>query len=159
MSCSLQIRCRIIRALCNSQPWIALLRPGSVTGSNPDLRAAPERYRLFGQNHLTGERINNQGRVRSGNIAAKVYDGLLFRSRPEVLFYKALKRKGVPFAPLSVVLRGGLDYRRPAFWVSRYYSRWKIASHTVGAVGSAGTRVQFALDITCHEHTVALYQC
>jgi hypothetical protein len=62
--------------------------------------------------HLTGEGITNQGRVRSDNIAARVYDGLLFRSRSEVLFYDALKRTGVPFAPLSVVLRGGHDYRR-----------------------------------------------
>ena len=45
--------------------------------------------------HLSGEGITNQGRVRSDNIAARVHDGLLFRSRPEVLFYEALKRKGV----------------------------------------------------------------
>ena len=62
--------------------------------------------------HLSGEGITNQGRVRSDNIAAKMHDGLLFRSRPEVLFYEALKQKGVAFAPLSVVLRGGLDYKR-----------------------------------------------
>jgi hypothetical protein len=62
--------------------------------------------------HLSGEGVTNQGRVRSDNIAAREHDGLLFRSRPEVLFYDALKRQGVPFAPLSVVLRGGLDYKR-----------------------------------------------
>jgi hypothetical protein len=62
--------------------------------------------------HLSGEGITNQGRVRSDNIAAREHDGLLFRSRQEVLFYGALKRCGVPFAPLSVVLRGGLNYRR-----------------------------------------------
>lgn len=58
--------------------------------------------------HLAGEGVNNQGRVRSDNIATLQQDGLLFRSRPEVLFYDALKRSGVPFAPLSVVLNGGI---------------------------------------------------
>jgi hypothetical protein len=61
---------------------------------------------------VSGESITNQGRVRSDNIAARKHDGLLFRSQPEVFFYEALKRTGVPFAPLSVVLRGGLEYRR-----------------------------------------------
>jgi hypothetical protein len=51
---------------------------------------------------ISGEGISNQGRVRSDNIATRQYDGLLFRSRPEVYFYDALKREGVPFAPLSV---------------------------------------------------------
>ncbi len=58
--------------------------------------------------HLTGESVTNQGRVRSDNIATLQQDGLLFRSRPEILFYNALKRSGVPFAPLSVVLNGGI---------------------------------------------------
>jgi hypothetical protein len=62
--------------------------------------------------HLSGEDITNQGRVRSDNIATRQYDGLLFRSRPEVLFYNALKISGVPFAPLSVVLNGGVPSRK-----------------------------------------------
>lgn len=62
--------------------------------------------------HVTGLGITNQGRVRSANIAAREYDGLLFRSRQEVYFYNALKRSGVPFAPLSVVLHGGMTYQR-----------------------------------------------
>jgi hypothetical protein len=61
---------------------------------------------------LRGEGINNQGRVRSDNIAAKQHDGLLFRSEPEVLLYDALKGKGVYLAPLPVFLRGGTTYQR-----------------------------------------------
>lgn len=62
--------------------------------------------------HLTGRGITNQGRVRSANVAARQHDGLHFRSQPEIHVYNALKRAGVPFAPLAVVLRGGLQYRR-----------------------------------------------
>lgn len=62
--------------------------------------------------HLAGAGITNQGRVRSDNIAARQFEGLLFRSAPEVEFYKALKKAGVAFAPLSVVLKGGVQYRR-----------------------------------------------
>lgn len=61
---------------------------------------------------LIGEGINNQGRVRSDNIASRKCDGLLFRSQPEIHMYKALKSKGVSFAPLPVFIRGGDDYRR-----------------------------------------------
>lgn len=61
---------------------------------------------------LRGEGINNQGRVRSDNIATRQHDGLLFRSKNEVHFYDAIKGAGVPFAPLSVVLQGGMNYRR-----------------------------------------------
>ena len=39
-------------------------------------------------------------------------DGLLFRSQPEIHFYKALKALGVSFAPLPVFIRGGEAYRR-----------------------------------------------
>ena len=71
--------------------------------------------------HISGEGITNQGRVNSANIATREYDGLLFRSRSEVCFYQALKRSGVPFAPLSVVLHGGLTYQRvePDFIIYR----------------------------------------
>lgn len=61
---------------------------------------------------LSGSNINNQGRVRSDNIASRSCDGLLFRSQPEINFYKALKSKGVSFAPLPVFIKGGSDYRR-----------------------------------------------
>lgn len=61
---------------------------------------------------LRGEGINNQGRVRSDNIAARQHDGLLFRSEPEMHLYDALKAKGVFLAPLPVFLRGGATYQR-----------------------------------------------
>lgn len=61
---------------------------------------------------LGGDGITNQGRVRSDNIAPHRLDGLLFRSKPEMLLYEALKALGIPFAPLPVFLRGGKEYRR-----------------------------------------------
>jgi hypothetical protein len=64
------------------------------------------------QDWLAGEGITNQGRVRSNNIASRQCDGLLFRSTPEINIYKALKSKGVAFAPLPVFLKGGKEYLR-----------------------------------------------
>lgn len=61
---------------------------------------------------LAGSGVNNQGRVRSDNIASRECDGLLFRSEPEILLYRALKSLGVSFAPLPVFVRGGPTYRR-----------------------------------------------
>lgn len=61
---------------------------------------------------LNGEGVNNQGRVRSTNIAARQEDGLLFRSQPEIHLYRALKHRGVTMAPLPVFLRGGETYTR-----------------------------------------------
>jgi hypothetical protein len=61
---------------------------------------------------LIGEGVNNQGRVRTDNIAAREVDGLLFRSQAEICLYRALKRAGVPFAPLPVFVRGGKTYQR-----------------------------------------------
>jgi len=61
---------------------------------------------------LRGEGINNQGRVRSDNIAARQHDGLLFRSEPEINLYGALKAKGLYVAPLPVFIRGGASYQR-----------------------------------------------
>lgn len=71
--------------------------------------------------HLSGVGITNQGRVKSDNIASREHDGLLFRSKAEVHVYNALKRSGVAFAPLSVVLHGGITYRRvePDFVIYR----------------------------------------
>jgi hypothetical protein len=56
--------------------------------------------------------INNQGKVRSDNIASIECDGLLFRSQPEITLYKALKSLGISFAPLPVFIRGGEAYKR-----------------------------------------------
>jgi hypothetical protein len=60
----------------------------------------------------TGAGLSNQGRVRSTNIAPFEDDGLLFRSKPEILLYRALKVLGVTLAPLPVFVRGGSAYRR-----------------------------------------------
>ncbi len=61
---------------------------------------------------LAGEKINNQGRVRSDNVAPRTSNGLLFRSQPEINLYNALKAAGISFAPLPVFVRGGQQYRR-----------------------------------------------
>lgn len=61
---------------------------------------------------LAGSKITNQGRVRSDNVAPMTQDGLLFRSRPEIYLYKALKSIGLSFAPLPVFIRGGESYSR-----------------------------------------------
>ncbi len=72
---------------------------------NPEWRAEASTY-------LTGAGINNQGRVRSDNIASLQLDGLLFRSEAEKHLYRALKVSGVTFAPLPVFLKGGESYAR-----------------------------------------------
>lgn len=59
-----------------------------------------------------GRGVTNQGRARSTNIAPFESDGLLFRSRPEICLYHALKACGVTVAPLPVFVRGGAEYRR-----------------------------------------------
>jgi len=73
---------------------------------------APADWRKQAVAWLCGEGVTNQGRVRSDNIAARQYDGLLFRSDEEINLYRALKSAGVSFAPLPVFVRGGKDYRR-----------------------------------------------
>jgi hypothetical protein len=70
------------------------------------------KWRLGAKAWLKGEGVNNQGRVRSDNIAPYEEDGLLFRSKPEINLYKALKTREITFAPLPVFLRGGDNYRR-----------------------------------------------
>jgi hypothetical protein len=70
------------------------------------------RWREDAAEFIAGHGINNQGRVRSDNIATRECDGLLFRSEPEIHLYRALKAAGVTFAPLPVFLRGGPNYSR-----------------------------------------------
>jgi hypothetical protein len=72
---------------------------------DPDWRAKAKAW-------LKGENVNNQGRVRSDNVAPFTQDGLLFRSKAEINLYEALKSRGVTFAPLPVFVRGGDNYRR-----------------------------------------------
>ncbi|MBA9088394.1 hypothetical protein FHR92_004893 [Fontibacillus solani] len=76
-------------------------------------------WREKAKNWLSGSHINNQGKVRSDNIASRVCDGLLFRSQPEIFFYKAIKSLGVSFAPLPVFIKGGKKYKRiePDFFI------------------------------------------
>jgi AbiJ N-terminal domain 3 len=69
-------------------------------------------WRAAAYEWLSGIGINNQGRVRSANVASLEVDGLLFRSEPEINLYRAFKRKRVTFAPLPVFLRGGESYAR-----------------------------------------------
>jgi hypothetical protein len=73
---------------------------------------APSDWRKQMLAWLRGEGVTNQGRVRSDNIAARQYDGLLFRSDQEINLYRAFKALGVTFAPLPVFVRGGNEYRR-----------------------------------------------
>lgn len=108
---------------------LAILRP--VIGARAGYRAsevaiipaerALSNWREMAIAWLRGEGTTNQGRVRSDNIAARQYDGLLFRSQAEINLYQALKGAGVSFAPLPVFIRGGKDYRRiePDFVVIR----------------------------------------
>ena len=69
-------------------------------------------WRASARAWIRGEGINNQGRVRSDNIAARQHDGLLFRSQAEINLYEALKARGVYLAPLPVFVRGGPTYQR-----------------------------------------------
>jgi hypothetical protein len=71
-----------------------------------------ENWRAEAEAWLKGAGINNQGRVRSDNVASRQHDGLLFRSPVEICVYDALKAAGVLYAPLPVFLRGGKDYQR-----------------------------------------------
>ena len=68
---------------------------------------------------LTG--VTNQGRGHSANPASIQHEGLLFRSRSEVLLYEALRDTGLLVMPLPVVIFRGQRYRRiePDFVVIR----------------------------------------
>ena len=77
----------------------------------PEMRDDPE-WRHKARRWLSGEAVSNQGRVRSDAVAPYQADGLLFRSQPEIHLYRALKGRGIAFAPLPVFIRGGELYRR-----------------------------------------------
>lgn len=77
----------------------------------PEMRDDPE-WRNKAKRWLSGDSLSNQGRVRSDSVAPYQADGLLFRSRPEINLYRALKGRGISFAPLPVFIRGGELYRR-----------------------------------------------
>jgi hypothetical protein len=98
-----QVTAESFRPFTNDSLEQVFLTP--IASSAGDWRGAANHW-------LSGEGINNQGRVRSDNIASLEFDGLLFRSEPEINLYRALKHAGVTFAPLPVFLRGGADYAR-----------------------------------------------
>lgn len=99
---------------------------------------------------LSGERVSNQGRVRSDNVAPLSADGLLFRSQPEIHFYRALKAAGVSFAPLPVFVRGGESYSRlePDFII--------VKSGIVMVVEVDGDTVHTETPVEAHARTIML---
>ena len=98
---------RVLESIISSYPqyraWEVCIVPAA---------AAPANWHEQALAWLRGEGVTNQGRVRSDNIAARQYDGLLFRSEQEINLYRALKSAGVTFAPLPVFVCGGNSYRR-----------------------------------------------
>lgn len=99
---------------------------------------------------LTGEKVSNQGRVRSDNVAPLSADGLLFRSQPEVQLYRATKAAGVSFAPLPVFVRGGDRYSRlePDFVI--------VKSGIVMVVEVDGDTVHQETPVEAHARTMML---
>lgn len=94
-------------------PFFAEFSNDNLGGVHIAPRATPNaRWRDDAAEFIAGRGINNQGRVRSDNIASRECDGLLFRSEPEIHLYRAFKAAGVTFAPLPVFLRGGQTYSR-----------------------------------------------
>ena len=75
----------------------------------PRGRSVPQGWREQERAWLKGEGVNNQGRVRSDNVAHREHEGLHFRSWPEIRLYDALRKKALTFAPLPVFLRQGLE--------------------------------------------------
>jgi hypothetical protein len=117
------------------------LRPAAV--DDPEWRAKTQAW-------LAGLGVNNQGRVRSDNVAPLSADGLLFRSNQEINLYRALKSKGVSFAPLPVIVRGGDDYQRiePDFLV--------IYRGVIAVVEVDGATVHTESPAEAHARTSAL---
>lgn len=56
--------------------------------------------------------VTNQGRAHSSNPAAIEYEGLLFRSQPEILLFIALRDTGLPVMPLPVVTSNQSRFKR-----------------------------------------------
>ena len=108
------------------------------------------KWRSKAQAWLAGEGVNNQGRVRSDNVAPLSADGLLFRSHQEINLYRALKAKGVSFAPLPVFVRGGEDYQRlePDFLV--------VYQGVIAVVEVDGDTVHTETPAEAHARTSAL---
>lgn len=109
-----------------------------------------ENWRENAKGWLSGKGINNQGKVRSDNIASRECDGLLFRSEEEINLYNALKRRGVSFAPLPVFIRGGEKYRRiePDFVI--------LKSGVVMIIEVDGDTVHTESPVEAHDRTTML---
>jgi hypothetical protein len=105
-------------------------------------------WRLKAKAWLKGEGVNNQGRVRSDNIAPYTKDGLLFRSKPEINLYQALKARGITFSPLPVFIRGGDNYRR----VEPDFVIWKNGKFIV--IELDGTPFHTETPVEAHERTI-----
>jgi hypothetical protein len=113
-------------------------------------QAPPENWRELAKAWLAGEGTNNQGRVRSDNIASRTCDGLLFRSQPEIHLYRALKSAGVSFAPLPVFVRGGQEYRRiePDFVI--------VQNGLIAVIEVDGDTVHHETPVEAHTRTTML---
>jgi hypothetical protein len=105
---------KLEKELCQQAEVLLRTEPGIILENfiiHPENVKDPD-WRLKAKAWLRGEGVNNQGRVRSDKIAPYTRDGLLFRSKPEINLYNALKGRGITFAPLPVFIRGGDDPRR-----------------------------------------------
>jgi very-short-patch-repair endonuclease len=60
----------------------------------------------------TSKEVTNQGRAHSSNPATIEHEGLLFRSKPEVLLFVALRDTGLPVMPLPVVTSNQRCFKR-----------------------------------------------
>ena len=78
----------------------------------PDLSDHDPDWRKRAIDFLEKREVTNQGRAHSQNVAHLEEEGLLFRSRPEIHVYHALKSTEQPFAPLPVFVRGGTTFGR-----------------------------------------------
>lgn len=95
----------------------AYIRLGGSCETSLDVELVPklvveDDWRLAATLYLAGIGLTNQGRAHSENVAPLDFEGLKFRSEPEKHFYRALKRLGVPFAPLPVFVQGGDEFER-----------------------------------------------
>jgi glycosyltransferase involved in cell wall biosynthesis len=101
--------------------------------------------RLKAKAWLRDESVNNQGRLRSENIAPYTKEGLLFRSKPEINLYYAIKGCGNTFARIMHIcavikyppIEGGVSAR--CYWLARSLA---ARGHQVSVVTNA-TEVEF----------------
>lgn len=78
----------------------------------PKVVPATESWRTEALRFVKGEGLTNQGRVRSDNIASQQHQGLLFRSKAEIMLFESMTRKKLAVAPLPVFVRIGKTYNR-----------------------------------------------